>query len=204
MTTRHQDAAPSVWQKRRLRIAHENADRAARKLAQQRGRDDDREEDDDRPARSRGRQRRASGKPSAIITREQLKRQRSTIERVIALLVLLVSFIGSIATMHGGFAPMIATIVDHQYNQAAILSGIFIQALVTFLELHYFDIPLIAWGARVVDTATTAIGYGPLFLAQLMILLYNRGITEPTYAAWAIIGLASLAVAWFPETRLVD
>lgn len=145
-----------------------------------------------------------SGKPSAIVTRGRLRQQRGAIERTMAWIVLLVSFLGSIAAMHGGFAPLIASIVSWQLNQSALISGVLIQIIVTFLEWYYYDRLLIAWGARVVDTALTAIGYGPLFLAPLIVLLYNRGITEPAYTAWAIIILVSLGIAWFPESRLVD
>lgn len=210
------DRPPSVWQRRRMRIASENAARAARKRDLQEARarraDEEDEEEDERPQRRPGATarrpasiaRRGGSKPSAVITRTRLKSQRSVIERVMAWLVLLVSFLGSIAMLHGGFGPLVRSIVDRQPNQAALIGGVLIQLLLTFLEWYYFDIPLIAWGARIADTATTAIGYGPLFLASLITLLYNRGIEQPLLPAWGVIVLVSLGIAWFPESRLVD
>lgn len=214
MTTK--DVAPSVWQKRRLRIARERAERERRK--QERlspppiEEDDEAEEEaeEERPARRRKKQKRGlatrSGKASAIVTRDHLKKQRSGIERTMAWLVLMISFVGSIAALHGGFAPLIASVRTGEYNVAALLGGVLIQLLLTFLEWYYFDIPKVAWGARIADAITTAIGYGPLFLAPLALFLYYRGATVPTATAgaWAIIGLVSLGIAWFPESRLVD
>lgn len=207
------DVAPSVWQRRRLRIARENAERARRK--QERARpaqiEDDDEAEEERPAR-RSVQRRASGrahrpgKASAIVSRERLKTQRGLIERASAWIVLLISFVGAIAALHGGFAPLIGSVRSGQYNVAALLGGFLLQLLLTFLEWYYFDMPKIAWGARIVDAMSTAIGYGGLLLAPLALFLYTRGadVSVATAGAWAMIGLISLGIAWFPESRLVD
>lgn len=169
-------------------------------------RDDDEEDDDDRPRSRSGKLKKnaRSGKGSAIITRDRLKKQRSGIERTMAWLVLFLSFLGTIAALHGGFGPLVSSISRGPLNTAALLGGVLIQSIVTFLEWWYFDRPLIAWSARVVDTAATTIGYGPLFLAPLAVLLYNRGVTQPEAVAWGVIALVSLGVAWFPESRLVD
>lgn len=193
--------APSMWEQRRARIARQQREKVARKQAQRQQPDDDRD-DDDTPPRARRTLR--SGKPSAIVSRDRLRTQRGGIERTMAWLVLLLSFLGSIAALHGGFTPLIASIRAREPNVAALLGGILIQLIVTALEWYYFDRPLIAWSARVVDTATTAIGYGPLLLMPLATLLYTRGIDNPIPPAWGIIIVASLGIAWFPESRLVD
>ena len=138
------------------------------------------------------------------MARDTLRKQRGGIERAAAWLVLLVSFAGSMATLHGGFAPMIESIASRQYNVGALLGGAIIQIVLTFLEWWYFDRPLIAGGARLVDAATTAIGFGPLFLAPLASFLHDRGLADPLLPAWGIIIVVSFAVAWFPESRLVD
>lgn len=147
---------------------------------------------------------RGAGKQSAITTRATLQKQRGAIERAMAWLVLLVSFLGSIVALHGGWPPFIASLTVGPLNLGALLGGVLIQLVLTFLEWYYSDRWPIAWGARIVDTATTAIGYGPLFLAPLMAMLHDRGLADPTLAAWGIISLVSLGVAWFPESRLVD
>ena len=211
MTTRSRGGAPGwrenrTWREQRAdRIAQQKADRMERKRARQLSRDDeDEDEKEERPRKGKTKKHSRSGKGSAIVTRDRLKTQRSGIERTMAWLVLFLSFLGTIAALHGGFGPLIASISTGQFNQAALLGGVLIQLVVTFLEWYYFDRPLIAWGARVVDTAATTIGYGPLFLAPLAVLLYNRGVTSPEPAAWGIIALISLGIAWFPESRLVD
>lgn len=206
MSTR--DVRPSVWQQRRMRIAAEQKERAQRAQERARGRDSDEEEDSEQPAR-RGAKRRTAGgvrggKDSAIVTRDRLKKQRGLIERSMAWLVLLLSFLGTIAALHGGFPPLIATLRIGPLHMAALLGGVLFQLIITFLEWYYFDRPLIAWGARLVDTGITAVGYGPLLFAPLLVLLYNQGIAQPQPAALGIIIALSLGVAWFPESRLVD
>lgn len=144
-------------------------------------------------------------KQSAVVTREQLKRQRGSVERWSAWVVLFVSFLGSVVAFHGGWAPLIASLGTLQLNVSAWIAGLALQALMTFFEWHYFDRPLIAWGARVVDAATTALAYGPiLFWLGLADALAARHVPDPVYAAWFVVGLVSLAVAWYPESRLVD
>lgn len=187
----------SMWDRRRARIAQQQRAKLARKQA----RHAPAEEEDERPPHRAATR---SHKPSAIVSRDRLTQQRGGIERTMAWLVLLLSFLGSIAALHGGFAPLVASIVARQPNIAALLGGVLIQLIVTFLEWYYFDRPLIAWSARIVDTATTAIGYGPLLYAPLLTLLYNRDIASPQPLAVAIIVGVSLGIAWFPESRLVD
>lgn len=143
-------------------------------------------------------------KESAIISRARLKRQRGSIERWTAWVVLLVSFLGSVAALHGGWPPLIASLTAFTPHWAPLLGGIAIQALLTYLEWHYFDVPLIAWGARLGDAATTALGYGPLVVVGLSAALTSQAVPEGDIAAWCIIGIVSLLVAWYPESRLVE
>lgn len=152
-------------------------------------------------------------KESAIITRARLSKQRGAIERWSAWVVLLVSFLGSVAAFHGGWPPFIASLTDLQPRWAPLLGGVAVQGLLTYLEWHYFDVPLIAWGARLGDAATTALGYGPLVVVGLSTALTPFFSTQPEnvatvpegdIAAWCIIGMISLLVAWYPESRLVE
>lgn len=143
-------------------------------------------------------------KESAIVRRATLRRQRGAIERTTAWIVLFVSVLGTIAALAGGWVPLIAGIIAFKPNWAAIGGGVGIQVLLTYLEWHYFDIPLVSWPARLVDTATTALGYGPLVIALLATLLASKGVPSPYNVAWAIIGVVSFLIAWYPESRLVD
>jgi len=143
-------------------------------------------------------------KESAIIRRATLRRQRGAIERSTAWFVLVLSVIGSIAALAGGFVPLIAGIMTRAPQWSAIIGGFMLQVLLTHLEWHYFDTPLVAWPARMVDTLTTAIGYGPLVIAALSAFLLARGVPLPLYAAWGIIGIVSFIAAYYPESRLVE
>ena len=144
------------------------------------------------------------GKASAVVSRERLRRQRGGIERASAWIVLFLSLLGTIAAFAGGWTPLIAGIVNRQLPVAAIVGGLALQAVLTFLEWYYFDSPLVSWPARLFDTIMTAIGYGPLVLMPLVTLLATRGVPQYPYVAWLIIGLVSLVIAWYPESRLVD
>lgn len=150
-------------------------------------------------------------KDSAIITQGQLKKQRGAIERWSAFVVLFLSFLGSVVAFHGGWLPLINSLRALQPNWAMLIIGIGLQAGLTYLEWHYFDNPLIAWPARLVDAATTALGYGPLVHERLTLALtpeaaqqVPEAIKQWGIASWCIIGLISLIIAWYPENRLVD
>jgi hypothetical protein len=143
-------------------------------------------------------------KESAVIRRATLRKQRGAVERASAWFVLLLSVIGSVAALAGGFVPLIAGIIGRTPQWSAIIGGLGLQAILTFLEWYYFDSPLVSWPARLVDTVTTAIGYGPLFLAALVAFLVEQDVAQAGYVAWGIIGGISFLVAYFPESRLVD
>jgi hypothetical protein len=145
-----------------------------------------------------------SHKESAVISRARLRKQRGAVERWTAWVVLFVSFLGTVVALHGGWPAFIASLLLLRPNVSALLGGLAIQGALTFLEWHYFDRPLIAWTARAFDTAATAVGYGPLVIVGLTTALLARAVPNAFYVAWGIIGLVSLAVAWYPETRLVD
>lgn len=146
----------------------------------------------------------ATKKNSAVVRRTTLRSQRGGIERSTAWIVLFVSFLGTVAALAGGWTPLIAGIVALKPNWAAIVGGFGAQAVLTALELYYYDTPLVSWGARGVDTALTALGYGPLVLAPLTAALIARQVPSPLYAAWGVIAVFSLLTAWYPESRLVE
>lgn len=142
-------------------------------------------------------------KESAVISRARLRRQRGAVERWTAYVVLFVSFLGTVVALAGGWEPFIASLIALRPGVAALAGGIGLQALLTFLQWHYYDHRMIAWTARGIDTAFTAVGYGPLVLVPLVAFVATW-TTYPLYLAWAIIGIVSLLIAWYPENRLVD
>jgi len=139
-------------------------------------------------------------KESAIISQAQLRRQRGAIERWTALVVLFASFVGTVVAFNGGWPNILAL----KISIAATLLGVILQVLLTYLEWHYYDVPAISWGARVIDMVTIAAGYGPLVLTPLANYLEGKNAPQPFYIAWLIIGLVSLGIAWYPESRLVE
>lgn len=145
-------------------------------------------------------------KESAVVSRASLRRQRGSIERWSAFVLLFVSFAGTVATLSGGWEPLFTA-----PRLVPIIGGIAIQALLTHLQWHYFDRPHISRPSRVADAVLTALGYGPLLHAGLVGWLAGHGVPNTAeqgnfawYGAWLIIGLVSYALAWYPESRLVD
>lgn len=139
-------------------------------------------------------------KQSAIVGRAQLERARGPVERVTAWIVLVVSFIGTIVVFHGGWTPILAL----HFSIGAILGGALLQGVLTWLQWAYHDNRLLCWGSRIIDAGLTAYGYGPLFIAVITAYLASRAVPFALYVGWFIVGLVSLAVAWYPEDRLVD
>lgn len=139
-------------------------------------------------------------KQSAIVSRAALNRQRGAVERATALVVLFLSVLGTVAALYGGWGPIVA----RQFRAGPIAGGLALQGLLTWLQWSYQHRRRIRWPAIVVDAVFTAVGYGPLIVPWLAPQLAARGVPEPGYVAWTIVGLASLLPAWYPESRLVE
>ena len=142
-------------------------------------------------------------KQSAIVSRATLDRQRGTFERLTAAGLLFISFAGSIAALSGGWAALIA-----DPRPGAIAAGVAAQLALTAAEWWYGK-GRGPWRYRIalcVDTALTAIGYGPLLVPWLTTYLAAHGLHggANTMLAWAIVGIASAALAWYPEWVLID
>lgn len=141
-----------------------------------------------------------TAKQSAIVSRAQLARARGPVERATAWIVLIVSFIGTIVVFHGGWSP----ILELRFSISAIIGGFAVQALLTWLQWAYHHNRPLCWSSRIIDAGLTAYGFGPLFVVALTAYLASRSVPWPDVAAWFLIGLVSLGLAWYPESRLVD
>jgi hypothetical protein len=139
-------------------------------------------------------------KQSAVVSRAQLERGRGRVERLTAYIVLLVSFVGTIVALHGGWEVVLTSGLQVR----ALVGGVLLQVVLTWLQWSYHHIRALCWGSRLVDAALTAYGYGPLFIVALVGYLTERSIPQPLFAGWFILGLVSLLLAWYPESRLVD
>mgnify|MGYP000954117115 FL=1 len=145
-----------------------------------------------------------------VISRAAVRRSRTTVEKALAWGVLALSWLGSVVTAHGGWAPFLAI-----PSPAAIGIGLAMQAVLTYAQWAYDDNRWIAWPARAIDALLTALGYGFLFVRGLAALFRATGldsmiwplgwwqVTTAGLIAWAIIYLVSLLVAWYPEKTLV-
>lgn len=148
------------------------------------------------------RSRDTSAKRSAIVRRETLDRQRGNFERLMAAGLLFISFAGTVAAVSGGWGALIA---DPQ--PGAILIGLAIQTALTAAEWWY-GAGRGEWRYRLalcIDTALTAVGYGPLIAPWLVPYLAAKGLGDvAVLVAWPLIVLASAALAWYPEFTLID
>lgn len=146
-------------------------------------------------------------KPSAVVSRTALTKQRGAVERWSAYVVLLVSFLGTIAAFNGGWVVLITGLLEgSNLFGIAIMSllAILLQGGLTYLQWAYADDPRIAYTSRAIDTTFTVWGWGPLFVGGLAAAIAGFGVASPEYWAWGVLGLVSLAAAWYPESRLVD
>lgn len=141
-------------------------------------------------------------KASAIVSRATLDQQRGAFERLMAAGLLFISFAGSIAALSGGWAALLAN-----PRPGAVASGVAAQVALTAAEWWY-GAGRGRWRYRLalcVDTALTAVGYGPLLAPWLAAYLAARGVGEgATILAWGAVTLVSAALAWYPEWVLID
>jgi hypothetical protein len=141
-------------------------------------------------------------KQSAIVSRATLDRQRGAFERLMAAGLLFVSFAGTIAALSGGWAALLA---DPRPGQIA--AGVTVQCALTAAEWWY-GAGRGRWRYRLalaIDTALTAIGYGPLIAPWLTPYIAGKGVSDLAPAiAWGIIVVASALLAWYPEMTLID
>jgi MFS family permease len=144
----------------------------------------------------------ARTKQSAIVSRATLDRQRGSFERMMAIILLFVSFAGSVAAFSGGWAALLAA-----PSVGVILAGIAVQVALTASQWWYGS-GRGPWRYRLAllfDTALTAVGFGPLVVPPLATYLLARGVGDLASAlAWCIIIIASALLAWFPEKTLID
>lgn len=141
-------------------------------------------------------------KESAIVSRAALDRQRGMFERWMAAGLLFISFAGSIAAFSGGWATLL-----YSPHLGAIAIGVAVQVALTAAEWWYGD-GRGRWRYRValcVDTALTAVGYGPLLAPWITSYLAARGAGDASSAiSWGVVVVASTALAWYPEWVLID
>lgn len=149
-------------------------------------------------------------KPSAVVSRAQLVQWRGPVEKFLAIVVLLLGWLGTVVALHGSWAELFTAF---SWGRAGL--ALLIQAALTFFQWAYGKVRPVAWPLRGIDAAFTAAGFAPLWMADLTAWLVAQGVvgggtlgpwsfTFTALAAWALSWLACIAPAWYPETRLVQ
>lgn len=150
-------------------------------------------------------------KTSAVVAFGTLRKQRGGVERVMAWVVLALSFVGSAVALGGGWAALLTG----KALIGGLLLGVLIQTGLTWLQWAYADTRVLAWPARLVDALLTAMGWGVLVAPWLQGVLVGQGASAakvnvfgftvaPALAGtWLILYSISVFIAWFPENRLV-
>jgi hypothetical protein len=144
-------------------------------------------------------------KKSAIVSGAQLEAMRPWYERLIGLALLVVSFLGTMVVMNGGWARSLPWL-DTFKPGWGLAAGFGIQLLATYTEVTYRKnrVSLPYATALLVDIGFTAAGFYPLFAVALLALLARLAVPMPVVISWVIIVLAAVALAITPEAILID
>lgn len=141
-------------------------------------------------------------KGSAIIRQQTLDRARAHFERIVGLLLIAVSIVGSAIALSRGWDTFRADMLA----QNALIGG-GLQVAATFVEWLYRKKRIsIPYGvAFVYDFGTTIAGYGPMLHPGVAALLAAPlGGEAADVAAWLLIVTAAGLLAVLPEGRLID
>lgn len=142
-------------------------------------------------------------RPGAIVSRAQLARSRGWFERILAVIVWLTGFAGTLFTCAGGVAVFLAA----PDRPLPWLMAALVQVLLTALQWWYRSIRVthpIYLGALAADVATTAWGHGWYVAPPLALWLATQGVQQSPVAAWLLIAVLALFAAWYPEHVAVD
>lgn len=140
-------------------------------------------------------------KGSAIIRQQTLDRTRAHFERIVGLLLIAVSIVGSAIALSRGWDTFRADMLA----QNALIGG-GLQVAATFIEWLYRKKRIsIPYGvAFVYDFGTTIAGYGPMLHPGVAALLATPLGDASGSFAWLLIVVAAGLLAVLPEGRLID
>ncbi len=135
-------------------------------------------------------------KPSAIISGARLAKGQPIFERVIGLVLLVLSFAGTMALLNGGWSLPLQPV--------GLVAGFAAQLLLTSVEWLYQSRRR-SWAyitALAVDTLLSIGGYAPIALVPLLRVLPFGGWNA--LVAWGMIGIGAVMLAVLPERILVE
>jgi hypothetical protein len=136
-------------------------------------------------------------KRSAIIDGQRVDGMQPLFERIIGVLILLVSFAGTMALFNGGWS-------DWQIN--AIIAGAGVQALCTSVQWMYRTNWRNVWYLifLALDIGTSVAGYHAIVGTSIARMLANVGVPGVDIAAWGLMIAIAAVVAVVPEKILID
>lgn len=148
-------------------------------------------------------------KPTAIVKGATVDRAAIFMMRYAAVVLLLVSFVGSIVALNGGWDSVMKSWPRpwEGVNPVAAALGVGLQIWITLIEWHkrHHKLSLLYIFHLAIDTALSFIGFysliGPLFESGLAQMGMQPGTT--TIPAGLIVGVLALVLAMLPEQMLV-
>lgn len=136
-------------------------------------------------------------KRSALLNGKRLEAAQPLFERTVGMVLLTISFAGSMALLQGGW--------QFPLNPVGLIAGFVLQVLLTAVEWMYRRQRL-SWqyfGALTVDAALSIGGYSILLMPLLMrVLPFGEALNY--YSSWGIIGIGAVVLAFLPESILVE
>lgn len=149
-------------------------------------------------------------KPTAIVSGETVDRAAIGLMRYGAIALLIVSFVGSIAAVNGGWDPVIKAWPQpwEGVNPLAAGVGFGLQWWITMIEWHkrHHKLSLLYIFHLAIDTILSFLGFypliGPLFASGLAKMGLEQGAAN--LAAGAIVAVLSVVLAMLPEQMLVE
>lgn len=151
------------------------------------------------------------------ISRRSLRRSRTTVERALAWLVLLLGYAGSLIASQGGWSNVAAL----RWQLAPAVAVAILQGILTWLQWSYDDRPWVARPARAIDAGLTLAGWGPLLIGLAtaaaasffgiligIAAMFGGALTFSPQTAliggWIVLSVAAIGAAWYPEHTLVN
>lgn len=147
---------------------------------------------------------------TAVLSGATVDVATTNIIRTAAGVMLVASFIGSIAALNGGWEPVVAAWPRpwEGLSLSAALAGVLIQGWLTVVQLNQRrrKLGLLYLSHLIPDVGLTAIGYAPVVLPFLMGGFTRAGLA-PDAAFWLAGGIllgGAVSLAMVPEHILID
>jgi hypothetical protein len=149
-------------------------------------------------------------KDTAVIRGETVDKAAIGIMRYGAIVLLAVSFLGSVVALNGGWAPITEAWPRpwQGVNLLAAVVGVGLQAWLTMIQWHkrHNKLSLLYITHLTIDATLTFLGFYPILVPFFAGGFTKIGLStsEAQYAAFALTAVLALILAKIPEEMLVD